>query len=38
MNNLTYLVLNADIRVIYMGMSDNIPVNCLIRHSVNGAI
>ena len=38
MNNLMYTVLNADIPVIYIGVSGHIHVKCVIRHSVNRAV
>jgi hypothetical protein len=38
MNNFMYTVLNADIPVIYIGVSVRIYVKCVIGHSVNGAI
>ena len=38
MNNFTYMVLNADIPVIYIGGSVHIHVKCVIQHSVKGAI
>jgi len=34
MNIITYTVLNADIPVIYMGVSVHIRVKCVTRHSV----
>jgi hypothetical protein len=38
MNNSMYTVVNADIPVIYIGVSVCIYVKCVIGHSVNGAI
>jgi len=38
MNNCAYMVLNADIPVIYIGVSVHIHVECVIRHSINGAV
>ena len=38
MNNFIYTVLNADIPVLYIGVSGHIHVNCVIRHSVNSAV
>jgi len=38
MNNFTYTVMNADIPLMYIGVSVHILVNCVIRHSVNRAV
>jgi hypothetical protein len=38
MNNFTYTVGNADIPVIYAGVSVDIHVECAIRHSVGRVI
>jgi len=38
MNSYAYVVLNADIPVIYIGVSVHIHVMCVIRHSVNRAV
>ena len=38
MNNLTYMVLNADVAVLYIGVSVHMHVKHVIRHSVNRAI
>jgi len=38
MNNFTYTVQNADIPVIYVGVSVNIYVKYVIRHTVIGAV
>jgi len=38
MNSFTYTVLNADIAVIYTGMSVCIHVKCVIRHPVKRAV
>jgi hypothetical protein len=38
MNNSAYMVLNADIPVVYVVVSIDIHVKCVIRHSVNRAI
>ena len=38
MNSFMYTVLNADIPVIYIGVSDHMFVKCVIRHSVYRAI
>ena len=38
MKNFTYTAMNADIPVMYVGVSVHIHVNCVIRHSVNEAI
>jgi len=38
MNNFTYTVLNADIPVVYIGVSIHFPVKYVIRHSVKRAI
>jgi hypothetical protein len=38
MSNLTFTVLNADISVIYMGVSVHIYVHCVIRYSVKRAV
>jgi len=37
-NIITYTVLNADIPVVYMGVSIRIHVKCKIRHSVKRAL
>jgi len=38
MNNFMYTVMNTDIPVIYIGVSDHIHVKCQIGHSVNKAV
>ena len=38
MNNNMYTVLNADIPVIYIGVSVHIHVKCVISHSVKKAV
>jgi len=38
MNNCMYLVLNAEIPVIYIGVSVRIYVKCVVRHSVKRAV
>ena len=38
MNNFMYTVMNADIPVMYIGVSVHMHVKCVIRHSVKGTI
>jgi len=38
MNNFTDTVMNTDIPVIQVGVSNHIYVNCVIRHTVNRAV
>jgi len=38
MNNFMYTVLNADIPVMYIGVSVRIHMKCVIRHSVKTAV
>jgi len=38
MNNFMHTVMNADIPVIYRGVSNHIHVKCVIRLSVTGAV
>jgi len=38
MNNLMYTVVNADIPVIYIGVSVHMHVKCVIGHTVRGGV